>query len=230
MLIIGIQQAPRRSRNPQRGGVERQSNNCSVTKTDVLGRWVLLTSRRKKRHYKYPILYPDVSFVFSTSGGGTDPQELLMRCGDVARNPGPDRVPIGSVKSLQITWDDGRFTWIKPYRVKISFAEIGAKVTVKWGKSKKPYPGIITGIELIRSPTSLINDSGQELCPPSPAKSVPCDPTVLGPRDQTAAVPNYDGSHAHLRANNSATCTNSVPINVEIRQASSQSSTPADAA
>ena len=153
-----------------------------------------------------------------------------MRCGDVARNPGPDRVPIGSVKSLQITWNDGRLTWIKPYRVKISFAEIGAKVTVKWGKSKKPYPGIITGIELISSPTSLMNDSGQELYPPSTAKSVPCDPTVRGPRDQTAAVPNYDESHAHLRANNSATCTNSVPINVERRQASSQSSTPADAA
>ena len=71
-----------------------------------------------------------------------------MRCGDVARNPGPDRVPIGSVKSLQITWDDGRLTWIKPYRVKISFAEIGAKVTVKWGKSKKPYPTQVSSLGL----------------------------------------------------------------------------------
>ena len=101
----------------------------------------------EERSYQTRSTYP---FFSSRGGAGTDPHLLLMRCGDIETNPGPVtprvQAEMNNVKSLQITWEDGRVSWVKPYRVQISNAGLGDKVQVKWGKSKKLYPGTITGI------------------------------------------------------------------------------------
>ena len=125
--VIG-QHKLRRLWDPLRWG--RRETAQAVTKTTMLvalGFYSRPRSRQEKK--RRSTTHKDSQCIllpFSVKGGaGTDPHLLLMRCGDIESNPGPKtqvRVEMNNVKSLQITWEDGRISWIKPYRVKISVA------------------------------------------------------------------------------------------------------------
>ena len=191
----------------------------AVTKTTMLvalGFYSRPRSRqvKKRKEEQHRTKTLNVSFyLFSVKGGaGTDPHLLLMRCGDIESNPGPKtqvRVDMNNVKSLQITWEDGRISWIKPYRVKISVAGLGDKVNVKWGKSKKLFPGTITGIEE--------NNCVQE----SPEQSGGKNHSLEDPRDEIPhsssreEAGNDESGSAPNCANDITLCINSTLNDVE---------------
>ena len=141
------------------GGVEkriRDERNVYVTKnhhTHGTG------YSRVWDHYSLP-----TETVFSSKGGGSSPQDLLMRSGDVERNPGPQQSQADAIKSVQIIWEDGRTSWVKPYRISGNSMDIGTKVRVKWGKKKRFFPGSIGGIEYLNnyhanSPMTVFSDN-----------------------------------------------------------------------
>jgi hypothetical protein len=73
-----------------------------------------------------------------------------MRSGDVERNPGPQHTD-STIKSVNIRWEDGRTSWVKPYRVNGSSMDIGTLVKVKWGKQKRLFNGTDIGTEFFIS-------------------------------------------------------------------------------
>ena len=116
---------------------------------------------------------------------------------------------MNNVKSLQITWEDGRISWIKPYRVKISVAGLGDQVNVKWGKSKKLFPGTITGIEeyncVQKSPE---HSGGENHSLEDPRDDVPhFSSWDTAGNDESGAAPNC--------ANDITLCINSTLNDVE---------------